>query len=63
MSVIERIKKAYEYLTEDNSKDWSKREYHFYLFFCEATDQNFPWNYRMWNEHIEQYPANLFLKQ
>jgi len=52
MSLIEGVKKAYKYLTKEDLKDWSKRQYHFYLFYCEATDRHFPWDYKTWNGHI-----------
>jgi hypothetical protein len=62
MSIIKGIKNAYKFLTEDNSKDWSKRQYNFYLFFGDSIDQHLPWNYEMWNEQIEPLIDKILVK-
>ncbi len=51
--MIDVIKKVYKYVTKNDYKDWSYRKYSFNLFFCESTDGNLPWNYQVWDKHIE----------
>ena len=62
MTVIGGIKKAYKYLTDENSKDWSKRKYDFYLLLGETKDQQFPWTNEIWHEQIEPLVDKLLEK-
>jgi len=62
MSIVEGIKKVYQNLIEDNLKDWSRRQYHFYLFFCETANENLPWNYKIWTEQIEPFIDKILVK-
>ncbi|MEO9473878.1 MAG: hypothetical protein ABJG68_00165 [Crocinitomicaceae bacterium] len=62
MSIIQRIKNVYGDLTETNSKEWSKRKYEFYLLFSELTDEELPWNHKLWIERIEPVIDKIILQ-
>lgn len=62
MSVLERIKKVSEGLTETNSTEWSKRKYDFYLFLGESTNEHLPWNHEIWNDHVEPLIDEIIAK-
>lgn len=62
MKITEGISKAYKYLTEENSKDFLKRKYGFYLFFGETEDKQLPWNNDIWNREIEPLIDKILVK-
>jgi len=62
MTLTKGIKKAYTYLTEENSKDFLKRKYGFYLFFGETEDNQLPWKNDIWDSQIEPLIDKILVK-
>lgn len=62
MIIPDGIKKVFNYLTEENSKDFSRRKYNFYLFFDKTTNNQFPWDNDIWNGQIQPLIDKILLK-
>jgi hypothetical protein len=62
MAITEGIKKVYNYLTEENSKDFTKRKYYFYLLFGETKNLQFPWKKDVWDQHVQSLIDRILVK-